>query len=273
MFVFSQVLLLKLKHNYFKKLSALLFIIAFYSNTKTVYGQNFIHVFVPLCDNKYQGIVPVPSKIGNGQDLKNNLYWGCGYGVKMFFKNKSKQWKFLKSILNPSTNVLERCVFKHNLTNTYLIADAYDGQFIKNCTEKFLEALSGKNKDSLTIDNQLIYFGGNAQLICYTGHNGLMDFNCTSTYKSVDTKKRNCIILACYSKSYFSSHIQNIGAMPLVWSTHLMSPEAYTLEASINAWLAKKTNIEIREEAAKAYSKYQKSCSLNSAKKLLVTGF
>ena len=31
-----------------------------------------IHVFVALCDNKYQGIVPVPPKIGNGQDLNNN---------------------------------------------------------------------------------------------------------------------------------------------------------------------------------------------------------
>ncbi|RYD88183.1 MAG: hypothetical protein EOP54_27665 [Sphingobacteriales bacterium] len=25
-----------------------------------------IHVFVALCDNKYQGIVPVPKAIGNG---------------------------------------------------------------------------------------------------------------------------------------------------------------------------------------------------------------
>ena len=27
------------------------------------------HILVALCDNKYQGIVPVPTKIGNGQDL------------------------------------------------------------------------------------------------------------------------------------------------------------------------------------------------------------
>ncbi|MBS1655648.1 MAG: hypothetical protein JSU05_12430, partial [Bacteroidetes bacterium] len=38
-----------------------------------------IHVFVALCDNKYQGIVPVPAKIGNGQDPANNLYWGCSF--------------------------------------------------------------------------------------------------------------------------------------------------------------------------------------------------
>ena len=55
-----------------------------------------IHVLVALCDNKYQGIVPVPKGIGNGQDADSNLYWGCGYGVRTYFK-RSKEWKFVKS--------------------------------------------------------------------------------------------------------------------------------------------------------------------------------
>src|SRR6188474_1339529 len=50
-----------------------------------------IHVFVALCDNKYQGIVPVSAKIGNGQDAASNLYWGAAYGVKTFF-SKSSEW-------------------------------------------------------------------------------------------------------------------------------------------------------------------------------------
>ena len=54
-----------------------------------------IHVFVALCDNKFQGIVPVPAKIGNGQDQDNNLYWGCGFGVRTFFE-KSKEWKLIR---------------------------------------------------------------------------------------------------------------------------------------------------------------------------------
>ncbi len=44
-----------------------------------------IHIFVALCDNKNQGIVPVPPILGNGEDPKNNLYWGALYGVKTFF--------------------------------------------------------------------------------------------------------------------------------------------------------------------------------------------
>ncbi|NQY66691.1 MAG: hypothetical protein HRT72_03070, partial [Flavobacteriales bacterium] len=50
-------------------------------------GQTrMIHVFTALCDNENQGIVPVPSLIGNGKDVRNNLYWGAGYGVKSFLK-------------------------------------------------------------------------------------------------------------------------------------------------------------------------------------------
>ncbi|HST23582.1 MAG TPA: hypothetical protein VLR90_20895, partial [Blastocatellia bacterium] len=45
---------------------------------KQVVGKNsrrVIHVLVALCDNEHQGIVPVPAKIGNGDDPQNNLYW------------------------------------------------------------------------------------------------------------------------------------------------------------------------------------------------------
>ena len=41
-----------------------------------------VHVVVALCDNEHQGIVPVPATLGNGQDPRNNLYWGALYGVR-----------------------------------------------------------------------------------------------------------------------------------------------------------------------------------------------
>ncbi|MDA8692513.1 hypothetical protein N9L92_00510 [Saprospiraceae bacterium] len=55
-----------------------------------------IHILVALCDNRYQGIVPVPQSIGNGQDPKNNLYWGTAYGIKTYF-NRSQKWKLISS--------------------------------------------------------------------------------------------------------------------------------------------------------------------------------
>src|SRR5262249_2093890 len=59
-----------------------------------------IHVVVALCDNQYQGIVPVPPLIGNGDDPARNLYWGAAFGVKSFFK-KAPDWKLIADIENP----------------------------------------------------------------------------------------------------------------------------------------------------------------------------
>src|SRR4051812_32838302 len=106
--------------------------------------SRIIHVFVALCDNDSQGIVPVPKKIGNGNDPDNNLYWGCGYGVRTFFKNAA-EWKMVSKRKGVSTLILERCIFKHITKDVYLVADGYKGDKIKTCTEQFFRAASGNN--------------------------------------------------------------------------------------------------------------------------------
>ena len=226
------------------------------------------HIFVALCDNKYQGIVPVPEKIGNGQDPANNLYWGAMYGVKTYFKN-SKDWKLVKAYKLNDT-ILERLIFKHKTKDFYMIADAYDGKEIQKTTEDFLYSSSGQQKDTLNIDNKTIGINGNANLVAYIGHDGLMDFQLKDDFKNEDQKKRDAIILACYSKHYFGPFLEDANINPLVWTSNLMAPEAYILHDALSGYLAKESNIEIQNRAATAYSKYQK-CSLKAAKNLLVT--
>lgn len=229
-----------------------------------------IHVFVALCDNKYQGIVPVPSKIGNGQDPDNNLYWGCGFGIRTYFK-KSSAWELIKIQKSDSIR-LERLVFKHSTKNYYLVADAYDGQYIESCTKDFLYSSCGQLKDTIQINKTTIGIAGNSKLVAYIGHDGLMDFQLSEPFQNKDGKKREVIILACYSKSYFSPHLSAANINPLVWTTNLMCPEAYTLHDAITGYLNNESPELIRTRAAAAYSKYQK-CSLKAAKRLLVGGW
>ena len=106
-----------------------------------------VHVFVALCDNDSQGIVPVPKKIGNGNDPDNNLYWGCGYGVRTFFKN-SAEWKLDSKRKAVSPIILERCIFKHITQDVYIIADGYKGDKIKTCNENFFKSASGNSTDT-----------------------------------------------------------------------------------------------------------------------------
>jgi hypothetical protein len=229
-----------------------------------------IHVFVALCDNQYQGIVPVPKKIGNGQDPDNNLYWGCGYGIRSFFKN-SKEWKLIKRQKVDSL-LMERIVFKHVTENYYLVADAYNGKYIKQCTKDFLYGCAGQRKDTLHIQNKVIGISGNSKMLAYIGHDGLMDFQLTESFANADGKKRDCIILACISKTYFAPHLKSTKASPVVWTTGLMAPEAYTLHDALTGYINNESNESIRARAAKAYSTYQK-CSEKAARNLLVTGW
>ena len=53
------------------------------------------HVYVALCDNTYQGIVPVPKNLGDGQAPATNLYWGARYGVKTFLSSSRCDHPFL----------------------------------------------------------------------------------------------------------------------------------------------------------------------------------
>ena len=230
-----------------------------------------IHVYVALCDNLNQGIVPVPKSLGNGQSPKSNLYWGALYGVKTHFK-RSADWDLVKTLESPNSKILERVLFKHRTTNTYLLADAYDGAFIKQTTIDFLKASSGDLKEKITYNDTSLDFGGSAGLMAYIGHDGLMEFNLDVSLKPCDEGKRDAIMLACISKNYFGPYLEKTGAHPLVWTTGLMAPEAYTLKWAIDGWILGESDLEIRERAAAAYHKYQK-CGMRGARNLLVTGY
>lgn len=254
-----------------KKTILIILLISQFSFAENKTEPRTIHVFVALCDNINQGIVPVPAKLGNGQSTKNNLYWDALYGVRGYFK-RSKDWDLVSTILNPEEHILERILFKHKTTNTYLLADAYDGKYIQQTTVDFLEANAGNSSLKVIFNDEELCFAGDAKLLAYVGHDGLMEFEVNGDFKVIDNKERDAIILACISKNYFSPYLKQTKANPLVWTTGLMAPESYTLKAAIDGWILNETDMQIRERAAQAYNKYQK-CGIRGARRLLVTGY
>jgi hypothetical protein len=230
-----------------------------------------IHVFVALADNLHQGIIPVPKRLGNGDDPANNLYWGSAYGVKAFF-TRSADWKLLAPARKPKPEVLERCIFKHRTENVYLIADAYRGDAIRQTIADFLDAAAGNNPEDVLAGAVHLRSRGGSSLVAYIGHDGLMDFQLTKLSPKKNEAKREAIILACASKAYFSAPMRSSGAHPLLWTTNLMAPEAYTLKAALDGWIARESDQQIHERAAVAYDKYQ-HCGLRGARKLFATGW
>jgi hypothetical protein len=225
-----------------------------------------IHVLVALCDNINQGIVPVPARLGNGEDLKGNLYWGAAYGVKNFFA-RSPDWKLVAQILNPQPAILERCLFKHKTREVYMVADAYRGAEIKQTISDFFTYAAGGRGENLRSNEVALRCGGGADLLVFVGHNGLMDFNLSSQAKQQDDKPRDAIMLCCASKQYFAAPLKATGANPLLWTTNLMAPEAYILQAALSGWLQNESGEQVRMRAAEAYNKYQR-CGLRAARNL-----
>jgi hypothetical protein len=75
------------------------------------------------------------------------------------------------------------------------------------------------------------------------------------------------IVLACASKPYFLDLLHAVESHPLLLTTGLMAPEAYTLDAVIRSWIGGSPVTAVREAAAAAYHKYQR-CGLNAARNL-----
>src|SRR5579872_4686327 len=109
-----------------------------------------IHVFVALADNANQGIVPVPARLGNGEDPEHNLYWGSAYGIRTFF-TRSAEWRRIRCGQGPKNEILERCVFLHRTAAVYLVADAYRGMEIRQAILDFLTSAAGDGAEILTV--------------------------------------------------------------------------------------------------------------------------
>ena len=232
-----------------------------------------VHVFVALADNQHQGIIPVPAFLGNGSDPKRNLYWGAAYGVKTFFK-ASDDWELVWSGHGPKEAILERCVFKSAKNDVYLIADAYEGSQIKLAVTDFLSSAAGVAKETISLKPRSgevsMAIVSDADLVVYVGHDAFMDFQIPPIAGTKGDKPRRTIVLACASKSFFEPYLRQTGAEPLLWTTGLMAPEAYTLKAALDGWIAHEDDEAIRHRAAQAYDRYQR-CGARAALGLFAT--
>jgi hypothetical protein len=216
------------------------------------------HVIVCLADNRHQGIVPVKPKLGNGQDPGNNLYWGAKYGVKTYLLKSG--WKRVADKTPLPKGMLDRLVLHDKLkrgkteVDARIIAEAWDGREIKKATVRFLEMAAGHESK--------------AHVVAYVGHDGLMDFELEAKPQAKkDAPPRSAAVFACASREYFQDILEDVGAHALVLTNGLMCPEAYTLDAVLQAWFSGADAQDAREAAARAYQRYQK-CSQKAAREL-----
>jgi hypothetical protein len=206
-----------------------------------------ISVIVSLVDNLSQGIEPVPAKIGNGDDPRNNLYWGAAYGVKTFL-SKADGWHNLGCEKNINDTILERCHFawQDKLTVT---ADAYRGSKIDQAMLDFMQQAATPPADAAA-----------REMVVFIGHDGLMDEQnqpIIERFPKHAGHDKQAVVLACMSDEYFSGYLQAAGSKPVVTTFSFMAPEAYVLEAVARGFANQASEAELRSSAGAAYAKYQ----------------
>ncbi|MBL1265764.1 hypothetical protein [Candidatus Methylomicrobium oryzae] len=205
-----------------------------------------IHVIVSLVDNVSQGIVPVPAKIGNGNDIHHNLYWGAAYGVKTFL-SRAPGWRQLGCENGVSDTILERCRFawEDRLTVT---AEAYRGSRIDRAMLDFMQVAATPPDPA------------QREMVVFIGHDGLMDEASrpiVEHFPKHAQHDKQAVVLACLSDEYFAEHLQAAGSQPVVTTFSFMAPEAYVLEAVARGFADQADEAELRGAAASAYAKYQ----------------
>lgn len=203
--------------------------------------ERTVGVFVALCDNVHQGIVPVPKAIGDGEDPEHNLYWGTAEGFVGIF-GKSVQWKEEEPAATPSGDILRRKSFRHEGGSVLMEAFAYRGSAIQACLQDFEKALSERRYD----------------LVVYIGHNGLMDFPLALPPLPASLEGQpDCIVLCCKSQAYFRARIESLRARPILLTTQLMYPGAFILRDVLGDWVKGGDLKSYRAAAGRSYAANQ----------------
>ena len=246
------------------------------SPAPTQRGYLVAHVFVCLCDNRNQGTARVSDELGNGQDPSHNLYWGAANGVKTYFRHSSS-WQALPFGHSSNDAILDQAAYVSTFQGKplYVLAQAYDGAKGDRCLQDFFSAAAGTLKADLEAgegsDYRKIPAGGQADIVCFVGHNLLMDISMPALPTPEPSQgPRYSVVLACKSNAYFRQALQDkLHCTPLVLTAGLMAPEAYTLEAVLMAADQGSSAADVREKAALAYQKHQR-CTLPAARRLFV---
>jgi len=105
----------------------------------------------------------------------------------------------------------------------------------------------------------MIAAGGRADLVCFVGHNGLMDVSLDEyPARRGEAGPASAVVLACRSRAHFETPLRRARCRPLLTTNGLMAPEAYTLDAAIRSWAQGDPPEATRLRAARAYARFQR---------------
>ncbi len=249
-------------------------------------------VYVALCDNDSQGIVPVRNRsICNGDDPARNIYWKgngiSGYLSAHGWKNSlethadgpvliQQVWK--KQLI--AGHELRKAGVPHRFT-AYVVARAYRGSRIHDAMKDYLEAVHHDTVETVTLkDGTRIEAGGKSHLVGYVGHDYFMDvaegtarwYDLTASGKNrTSSLYKGTFALACVSNEFVRPSVSFSNIYILVMNNFLTYPSAWTIGGIIDGISAGGDGKTIYRQAARQFARGQK-CGMKWALKAFSWG-
>ena len=224
-------------------------------------------VYVPLCSNKQ--IACGGQGAGDGGSLKNNLYWGRGFGARRYFDESARGWRRLE--VQPGQGpVLEQVVYRRTVpggrwglaadqsVEQLLVLRAVHGEAIDEAVDDFYAAATRgarvRFRDAGTDRDVRVHVAG------YAGHNRLMDGRTLPTplATSPASGALPSFVLACRSDAYFTRGLKHGGSEPLLMTRDLMAPEGYVIAAMANALGDNDSRRAVRQRVVRTYGRWQR---------------
>jgi hypothetical protein len=235
-----------------------------------------VTVYVALCDNDSQGIVPVKNKkICKGNDPDNNLYWASSGGL--FGHTRSRHWKRLSVDENRTPDIAVRAVWTKRLVASGLLREmgvkggfdvilvglAYRGERIRQTMVDYLKAVNRDDVDALTLpDGRVIDAYGKSHIIGWIGHDYFMDEpdvpSLIAETRGDSSLDKGVFGLSCMSDLYFRPAIERTNVHILALNRQFTFPSAFTVLGIIGALAEGKDHPGIHRAAVKAFAEGQK---------------
>jgi hypothetical protein len=241
-----------------------------------------VQVHVPLCDNS---IIRCGGRgLGDGDDLRRNLYWATTEGLAGWMGRRGSGWTQELRTTGAALGeprVLEIRVWRRELPvprawagpgmpATFvvrLVGFAWRGAAIDAALSAYLADLFGSRARVLTLPGSafaprtIVEAGGAARVVAWVGHNRLMDAgpNWDELQRSQDRSfRKGTLAVACYSADYLRPTVVDPSRVPLLMTASLVMASSAALEGGLMAFLSGGDLSEIRTGGASGYAAGQR---------------
>jgi hypothetical protein len=251
-----------------------------------------VTVYVALCDNDSQGIVPVRNRsICDGDRPMENMYWAGENALAGVAK--AGRWKSVRRVEDPEGDVMIEQVWLKRARpgpglralgvegpfDVYVVGRAYRGSRIGRAFADYLRAVHDDAALELEVGEGRLSYGGAGHVVGYVGHDYMMDVmpgseeadDIEAASRGASPSPKGVFALACAGDSWIRPTISRANVYVLALNVYLAFPNARAIGGVLEGVIAGGDGRAIHLAAARGFAKGQ-GCGLGWARKALATG-